>query len=211
MSSESSQDRTSNSPDSNESGLHKALGFIAEVNAPIIEEEILIEIDSSHRSHREDDALLARFFGICVIMVGVLTVLPAIYFWIISSGDQTLPSGETQFISRWAYIIGFLGMVHVLYGIYIMQLVDYSALQMLSAFLLLVTCIYGFAGMSLLLDDGNGVVATFLQLPVVLKSRAMIWCGIMFGVTAISCYLFGREAVFWRRRQSVRSNSDSGN
>lgn len=180
-------------------------GIVQDASIPVIEEEILIEIDPSFQNRRDDGAVLSRFFGICVLMIGVVTVLPSIYYWIVSSSE-----GNWQFVARWAYIIGFLGAVHVLYGIYTMQLVDYSALQSLSVFLLIVTCVYGFTGMSLLLDEGNGVVARFLQLPEVLKTRAMIWCGIMFGITALGCYLFGREAMFWRRRQGVRVSSGTG-
>ncbi len=205
-----SEDHTSNhdADSGGDASLQQALrGFVPEANAPIIEEEILIEIDLSRKQHRSDDILLARFFGICVMMIGMLTILPAIYYWVTTAGQQ-IPGepDRVQAIARWAYIIGFLGAVHFLYGIYTMQLVDFSSLQMLAGFLLLVTCVYGFTGMSLILDDGNGTVASFLQLPHVMKSRATIWCGIMFGITALGCYLFGREALTWRKRFSARAN-----
>lgn len=183
--------------------LKRALqGVVPEAGAPIIEEEILIEIDAPGRERKSDEQILARFFGICVIMIGLITILPSIYYLVVLA---TADAGQA--VPRWAYFIGFLGAVHLLYGIYIWQLLDYSAMQMLSAFMLIATCLYGFTGMALMLDEGDSAVATFLQLPEVLKQRAMIWCGIMFGITALACYLFGREAMSWHRRSLLKSKS----
>jgi len=193
-----------------QSGLQRALKDLSiEGGPPVIEEEILIEIDPAFPKQRDDEAILARFFGSCVLCIGVLTIVPAVYFWILTNAQEVV--GDPRVIdslSRWAYVLGFLGAMHVLYGLYVMQLVDYGALQMLSIFMLAVTCLYGFVAMSLWLDPGNGKVVRFLQLPEVLKSRAMIWCGIMFGISALGCYLFGRESMMWKRRQMARNSAE---
>ena len=145
------------------------------------------------------------FFGFCVIAIGVVSLMPALYFGIVfADAESEMP------IARWACVAAFVGGVHLLYGVYITQLVDYSAMQMLAVFIMLVvTCLYGFTGMSLMLDDGDGRIANLLQIPFALKRQAMIWCGIMFGVNALACYLFGREAMAWQRRTLTRSRMEA--
>ncbi len=191
--------------DSDPEDFQQALrDVLPDMAAPTIEKEILIEIDASYRERRSDEQVLSRFFGICMIMIGLITIVPAIYCGVTLSQQDVLGP-----VPRWAYLAGFLAALQWIYGFYIWQLVDYSVLQMLSAFLLLLTCLYGFAGVSLLLDEGGGAVTRFLQLPTSLKQRGMIWCGIMFGINALASYLCGREAMTWHRRTLLRKRSGS--
>ncbi len=166
---------------------------------PVVDTDIRIEIDRSARQQarhqRDDDRFLIRFFAVCIFMIGLTTIVPSLYQWIeISQADAI------QSIPRWVYVLGFAGSLHLLYSLLLYQVEDYSALQSLAVFLLVVTCAYGFVGVTLWLGDANGPVPRFLQLPSVLRPRAAIWCGIMFGISALGCYLLGREAIIFRRR-----------
>lgn len=164
-------------------------------SVPTIDLDFRIEIDRTEDKRSDDDRFLLRFFGACVLMIGLTTVVPAVWHWInISQGDTF------QVVPRWAWFLGFAGGLHCLYAFFVSQIEDYSALQSLAAFLLVVTCVYGFFGIALWLGDNNGVVSRFLQVSSVHETRAAAWCGVMFGVSALGCYLFGREAVIWRRR-----------
>lgn len=176
----------------------KAIGDAKVAAAPLIDQEFSIEIDTDARDNRDAYQFLSRFFGVCVAMIGLITVLPAIYslvIWIQADENLALP--------RWIYLVGFIGALHLLYAIYTIQIADYSSLQALAVFLLVFTCLYGFVAAALLLEDGQGLVMDFLQLPTSMVTRAAIWSGIMFCVTAMSCYLFGREAILWRKRSTV--------
>ncbi|MGI9519029.1 MAG: hypothetical protein ACR2NP_18395 [Pirellulaceae bacterium] len=189
---------SSDNPQIDPRELQQALENVLPDTAPVIEEELQIRIDESSSRTRNDDRYLARFFGICVAMIGLVTVLPAIYNWVTTaSGD------EFQSVARWAWLLGFFGALHLVYSLFAIQIADYGALDALAGFLLVVTCIYGFMGMSLMLDDGSGKVTSFLQVSLVMKTRATMWCGVMFAISALACYLFGREALIWRRRQSA--------
>ena len=184
------------SEESNEA-IQRALAAIAPASQKqSIEAEILIEIDSESPHRTSWDHVLPRFFGISAIALGFLTVLPVVYFQF-DLGDAV--RGES--IPRWLYLLGFLGSLHVLYGLYVTQWVDFSSLQVLSLFMLTVTCLYGFIAIALLLEDTNGVVSEGLQVTFSLHQRAIVWCGIMFGITALTCYWFGREAMSWQQRQ----------
>jgi hypothetical protein len=194
-----------NQPSDRDHELHRALQeVVPPASSPVIEEEILIRIDTADRDRRSDDLVVARFFGVCVLVIGVIPVFPAAYYWLLLAGENTGP------VPKWIWTILFVAALHGLYGIYVLQLTDYSALQMLSVFLLAMTCMYGFAGMSLILGEGSGQVARFLQIPTVLQQQAVIWCGIMFGLTALVCYLSGREAMAWQRRHQMRVRSVTG-
>ncbi len=186
-------------PHSDEHELKQALGVVPATAPPLIEEDIQIEVDSDSRDRQDDDQFLARFFGFCLFMVGVITLIPGIYYLMALSGDF-----QTQTVPRWAYLVAFASAVHLLYALYVYQIADYSALQALSAFLLLVTCIYGFVGVAILLDE-SGPVAMFLQIPSNLVTRAAIWSGIMFSISALCCYVLGRESLIWRRKQNQKS------
>ncbi len=181
--------------------------MLPDSGAAIVEEEILIEIDhkrAKQNAKRGDQRTLARFFGFMLVMLGLLNLIPVAYFLIVLANE-----GQTQPIPRWIYFLGFVGAVHFLYATYVVQLVDFSALQMISLFLLVTTCIFGFVGMSLFLEGrGASDVVRYLQIAQVLKYRATVWSGIVFGLTALCCYLVGREALLWRQRHSVRINPD---
>ncbi len=166
-----------------------------EEGAPAIELDFRIEIDRTVARRGEDDRFLLRFYGACVLMIGLTTVVPAVWQWVVIS-----QSDEFQAVPRWAWFLGFAGGLHFLYAFYVSQIEDYSVLQSLAVFLLVVTCVYGFFGIALWLGDNDGVIARFLQLASVHETRAAAWAGVMFGVSALGCYLFGREAVIWRRR-----------
>jgi hypothetical protein len=180
--------------------IQRALGGLAARRAPQAETpDIRIDRERSGTGRWDDDRFLHRFFGICVMLVGVATTVPAIVHWIgLSQADELEP------VPRWVYLLGFVGGLHMLYALLTIQVSDYSVLQSLAVFLLVVTCMYGFAVMAFWLGDSTSEVAQFLQIPSVLRMRAATWCGIMFAISALGCYLFGREALLLRRRVHVK-------
>lgn len=184
--------------------IKQALSSVSGPSAPSVEEEILIEIETDSRKHGDDYRVLSKFIGMSVLVIGILSVVPTIYFvasW--ASSDEVTP------IPRWTYLITFLAALHILYAVYIYMIADYSALGALAAFLLIVTCFYGFIVAAILLDDGSGRVVQFLQLPATLTSRAAIWSGFMFSISALCCFLFGRESIIWRKRQAIDRTAGS--
>ncbi len=195
-----SQPNPSDGPPGDMQEIHRALGSLPGISEPpLVDPGFRIEFDHSGRDPRDDDRFLVRFYSVCIFLVGLTTCVPSLYQWIETArADEILP------VPRWVYLLGFVGSLHLLYALLLFQIDDYSALQSLATFLLLITCLYGFAVITLVLGDRNGPVQAFLQLPSVLQPRAAIWCGIMFGISALSCYLLGREAMIFRRRQSVR-------
>ncbi len=156
-----------------------------------------IQIDK-HRGdsvQRDDDRFLHRFFAFCIVMAGIATTLPAVHYWV---GDSA--AVELRIVPRWVYLLGFVGALHLLYAFLAFQVPDYSTLWSLAGLLLIVTCVYGFTGIALWLGDGNGPAPRLLQIASIVRDRAAIWCGVMFGVSALGCYVFGREALLHRRK-----------
>ncbi|MDG2013471.1 MAG: hypothetical protein P8J33_08200 [Pirellulaceae bacterium] len=183
------------SGDSNEA-MQRALAAIApDFHKPSVEAEVLIEIESNPPLKTPWEHVLPKFFGASAIALGFLTIFPVVYFQVGLEG-----AGDGESIPRWLYLLGFLGSLHVLYGLYVTQWVDFSSLQVLSLFMLTVTCLYGFIAIALLLEESHGVVSGGLQVSSALHQKAIVWCGIMFGITALACYGFGREAMSWQQR-----------
>lgn len=181
---------------------------------PEIEEEFTIEIDSSDLGRgpqrESDNRVLARFFALCLVAIGMMTLFPVVYFWLTNPADSVGPTVQSLGWTRWAYILVFLAAVNWIYSVYVFQVVDFGAFEALAAVLLVMTCVYGFAGMSLTLAGVESQVAKFLQLPSSWIQKATIWVGVMFGVNALACYLVGREAMIWRRRDRRQQQPVAG-
>lgn len=166
---------------------------------PAIDTEIRIEVDAElTRPQRSDDRFIRWFFAIVVLIAGLAAVGVAVYYLTVWS-----TSGDMWVLPRWIYLLGLVGAIHVLYALFVLSVDDYSALFSLAVFLLVITCVYGFVGAAMAIDGGVGPVSRFLQVTVSFRPRATGWCGIMFGLSALVCYMVGREAFLWRRKRSL--------
>lgn len=170
-------------------------------SVPVVEDFVDIEIDHDvTERHFDDHRFVARFFAGVTLAIGLITIAPTVYFvvnWF--AIDSTLP------IPRWTFLMVFLGLLHLVYAIYVLQVSDYSTLQMLALFQLALVCVYGFVVAAVLLDAQQGDVVRFLQLPYGLTRTAAIWCGAMFSITTLCCYLSGRESMMWKKRLEHRA------
>lgn len=176
--------------------IQRALESLTTGDSRISDPDIRIDVDYHGRDSGDDDRFLMRFYGICILLIGLATIVPCVFQW-----AQMAQADRIEPVPRWVYLLGFAGLLHVLYAVFLIQVFDYSAVQSVAAFLLVVTCVYGFLVVSLLLGDANGNIPLFLQLPLALQTRAAIWCGLMSGISALGCYLLGREAIVYRRRR----------
>ena len=145
---------------------------------------------------KKDHKTLARFYGFCIATLGLVSLVPAIIMLIkINQADMSATT------PRWIYLLIFVGALHVVYAVYLIQIADWSALWSVSIMMLVATFFYGIFSTAILLDDGFGPVVRFLQLSVAQMRGAAIWCLIGLCFSVLTSYLCGRESLQWRRNE----------
>ncbi len=90
-----------------------------------------------------------------------------------------------------------------MYAVYLVQIPDWSALKTVSIAMLVVATLFGSISTGLVTGGGQGAVASFLELPLVMSYQASIWCVAMLLLSTLMCYLGGREALNWQRTEQL--------
>ena len=153
---------------------------------------------------RQDRVWISRFVALLLFGLGIANFVPVIMTDFFEN-DLVL-----QKIPRWMYLLPFLGLLHLVYSIFLFQIPDWSALRSASVFQLICAALFGFVSVALLLGAGNGEVATFLELPFDLLQRAMIWCLVMLLVELAGSYVSGTEAASWKKMERLFQKLNSG-
>ncbi len=165
--------------------------------------EVMIEFDRKERHDPERDRLwLTRFYALCLAIIAVVNCVPVGVFLLAyapQSWDATLP--------RWAFVLIFVSIAFLSYWIYLWQLADWSSLLMVSLFVLLTACVYGFLAAGLWLGTPESWIARVLQLPHAYYQFGPIWGGIMFCLLVLTSFTLGRDALNWQSSWSVRLSS----
>ena len=160
---------------------------------------INIELNSpgdSFSQRRKDFKTLARFYGVCVGLLGFFSLLPAIIML------ARIQQGDMHAVTpRWIYLMMFVGALHLVYSVYLMQIADWSALWAVSILMLVASCLYGMFSAAIMLDSGFGLMAQFLQLTSSQIRTAGIGCLVGLLLSVLTSYLCGREALNWKRSE----------
>lgn len=141
-----------------------------------------------------DRRILARFLAICLCLVAIMNMAPAIYYWLQLSHSQTMP--------RWIYIQVFVGAVHLVYAFFLAQIPDWSAMRAISIAMLVAAFGYGLVSTGLLVG-GQGSLVAFLAIPFSLSRQALIWCVAMLCVSTLMSYWSGKESTNWQRAEEL--------
>ena len=156
-----------------------------------------IQIDEDDFEDRSEDEcrFLSQFYAACIGVMGMVLIVPSLLAW---GGWSALPVEPLG--SRWIFIMIFLGALHIVYAVFLFQIQDRSALWPVSIFLLLVGCIHGIFTAGTWLDQGNGPVSRFLQLPPTETAAVTLWCFLHLCFSVLLSYLCGRHALRWKLR-----------
>ena len=150
---------------------------------------------------RKERIVLARFFAVCLCIVAIVNMVPAIYHW-----SQWSEVAELQQLPRWTYLQIFVAAMHFVYAFYLIQINDWSALRTVSVVMIVVGAIFGAVSAGLALGGAQGSIARFLNLPYVMIRSASVWCVAMLCLATLTSYLVGREATNWRRIEQLVRN-----
>ena len=174
--------------------------------------EIRIEVDSGNRSavsssellvdrilrSRQDRVWVSRLVAVSLLGIGIANFAPSLIT--VFSDSEVLPYSS---IPRWMYTLPFVGFLHVIYAIFLIQIPDWTSLRSVSIFQLIVAGIFGFLTVALLLGGADGKVARFLELPFGLVPRAIIWSISMLLIELGGSFLAGTEASNWKKMESL--------
>lgn len=169
---------------------------------PAAEPELVAEDTRSWETRLEtanaDRKVLARVFAICLCLVALINMVPAIYHWYhwnLQSDSMPLP--------RWIYILVFVGALHVVYAFFLFQINDWSAMRAVSIAMLAIAFVFGVISTGLLMGGGDGNLSSFLGIPFMLIRQASIWCVAMLVLATLMSYWGGREATNWQRAEHL--------
>ena len=159
------------------------------------------EVDNRSWEERLEDAnsdrrILARFFAICLCIVAIINMIPAIYQWYHWS---QLTDGVA--LPRWIYIQILVGAVYLLYAFFLAQIPDWSALRAVAVAVLAMAFVFALVSTGLLIGGGQGAFTGFLGIPFSLNRQACIWCVAMFCLATLMSYWGGKESMNWQRAE----------
>ncbi len=144
-----------------------------------------------------DRRILARFFALCLCLVALVNMVPAIYQWY-----HWTQLSDSVPLPRWIYIQIFVGLIYFIYAIFLAQIPDWSAMRAVSIALLLIAFVFGSVSTGLLVG-GEDNLASFLGIPFALNRQACIWCVAMLFLATLMSYWGGKEAANWQRAEHL--------
>jgi hypothetical protein len=155
-----------------------------------------IRLDEDVFEGRSEDEFrfLSQFFAACIGVMGLVLIVPSSLAW---NGWAALPVEPLG--SRWIFIMIFLGALHIVYAVFLFQVLDRSALWSVSIFLLAVGCTHGIFTAGTWLDAGVGPVSRFLQLPPTDTAAVTLWCFLHLCFSVLLSYLCGSQALRWKQ------------
>ena len=145
---------------------------------------------------RRDRLFLTRCIALLLFVVAAANVGPA-WLQIYSDG------GEAETIPKWVYIQLFVAFLHAIYGVFLWQIPDWSALRAVAILLLVSSAVFGFVAAALVVRGGESEVAQFLDLPFALIQRATIWCVATLLFEVVGSYIAGIEALNWQKMERL--------
>ncbi len=137
----------------------------------------------------------AYLLAMLVALLGIFSMIPATYDVV-----RYLSNTDSEFVGRWAFMLFFLGLIHLAYAIYLAQLPDWSSAWVLTGVTLGQGAIYAMLLTAIYLVRGRSQLVQALDLgPYVDNGQAIAWCFIMLLLTGLTAYFCGRVSIRWRR------------
>jgi len=135
-------------------------------------------------------ASAARSLGTALTIVALVSLAPAVW--------DVFEHARGAGVARWAYAVFFLGLLQFAYGIYALQLPDWSSLWVVTLVTLVAATVYAaMLGVTLVTGPQGGLVEALDLSDRLAGGRAAGWCFIMLSVTGLISYLSGRISVRW--------------
>src|SRR5262245_58983280 len=147
----------------------------------------------------------AYWLGGAVIGSALVGIVPAIME--IADYVHYARGPGTMLVARWALLLLLTGLVETAYGIYLIQLPDWTSVRVVTVLLLAIGAMHAMAlAVVLVADPGGWLVGNAgLQLADKLSGgKAALWCLCMVSVSTLLAFFAGQLAASWRRAGIIR-------
>lgn len=146
----------------------------------------------------QDRLLMARFWGVMLFVVGLIHVAPVVVYGVQIQQSVAVPQWPS-----WCYWQILVACLHALYGIFLLQIPDWSALRGVAYFSLVVAFALGVVSTGFYVGRGSGWVASSFGLSDTLVQPGIIWTLAMLAVSSLVAYGCGKEATNWERAENL--------
>lgn len=146
--------------------------------------------------HPDAEKLTAAYvLAMLVALLGLFSMIPGVLDVV-----RYLSDTESAGVGRWAFVVFFLGLIHLAYALYLGQLPDWSSSWVLTAMSLLQASIYAAVLTAVYMVGGQSQIAQMLDLgPHIDNGQATAWCFVMLCLTGLVAYFCGHVSMRWRR------------
>jgi hypothetical protein len=142
-----------------------------------------------------DQRWTCYYLAIALALMGLFNMSPGV--WDIF---QQIKKDAAEDIYFWAYVLLLIGMIQLVYAVYLAQLPDWSSVWVVSLLTLLMAVAYAMLlGLVLLAKEESGVIATLQLADQLRNNHATLWCFMMLSVTSLYTYFSGRAGVRWHQ------------
>ena len=166
-----------------------------------VDENATVEnIDWGDRLERAnaDRVVLSRFFAICLCLVAIVNVIPAMYHWYNwTQLEDAVP------LQRWIYLQIFVGAIYLLYALFLAQIPDWSSMRAVSMAMLAMAFVFGSLSTGLLIGGGQSNLTGILEIPYSINRQACIWCVAMLCLATLMAYWGGKESLQWQQAEKM--------
>lgn len=138
-----------------------------------------------------------------LLFAGLITPVPAV--WHMGALVQQAATSGTAMpaIPLWTWLLGWAGILQVVYAVYLLQLPDWSSLAVTAGVLVLMAATAAvLLGLTMFGDVRNQVLALLELTPDATQqgvSAATTWCLVLVCVMSLLALWFGQEAAEQRR------------
>ncbi len=148
------------------------------------------------KAHHQDGAA-SRYLALAMVLLAIFHTLPAL----VQLFNQQAIAAEQLFQLRWVLFVFFMAGLHLVYAVYVYQVVDWSGVYTMAVFELICAIFFAVLCGGLWVEQGAGPFSNMLQIPALLKANAQLWCASLTGISGLVSYVAWREAARWRLAQ----------
>lgn len=134
-----------------------------------------------------------------VLAAAIFAMVPAVWDVV-----EYLRIPDSPYIARWAFLLLMLGLVQIGYGVYLIQLPDWTTVWVITLYSLAMAAIYAMVFGLTLITSTDGTLVAALQLQdKVAGGQAALWSLCQASLYTLLAFFAGRMSVRWHRAELV--------
>jgi hypothetical protein len=149
--------------------------------------------------HPRDKRIAVYQLAAALIVAALFAVAPAVWDVI-----DYLRFPDAVFVAHWAMALLLLCVIQLGYGVYLIQLPDWSSVWVVTLFSLAMAALYAMVLGLTLLSSTDGALVRLLQLTDKVEGgKAALWSLCMASLFTLLAFFAGRMSVRWRKAERM--------